>query len=180
MIQEQDRERIFAITNYAWSGVYSDDHTAADVLRVDCVKLTRPSPFGGLSTHVDDTYFHWLVFLGTDGKDPCRGVAVATDDPGERAILHRNTDAPRVLESYDDYRDTEMERPPHCDPRVLHAFGECKVCDEHARSAQFARKVQGVSFTGQTGGRWPCPGDVARPNKSNQVWGGNRPWKGEV
>lgn len=170
MIIEADRERIFGIMNCYWSGAYSDRFTADDVVSVDCVKYTRPST--PLNTP-PALYFHWRVMLGGD-ESQCV-VAVATDEPGEREILHRNTGAPSVPATYEQYQELGL-CPPHCDPRVLHAPNTCTVCDEHASGAQALRAMHDVSCTGKTDRRWPCPADVARPNEQNQIWMGNRPW----
>ena len=164
-IRDEDRERVFGIMNHQWHGIYSDEYSGAHIDGVDCVRYTRPFP------HPDgrDTYYHWVVVMG-DG----RSVAVATDDPGERLILHSCTEAPFLPVSYEDYEELEM-RPPHCDPRVVHAPKQCKICDEHAGFVQSLRDLHDVSFTGKTDRRWPCPADVARPNGQNQVWFGNQP-----
>ena len=70
---------------------------------------------------------------------------------------------------------------PHCDPRVLHAPGECQTCDEYAGDLQEIRKVWGINFTGhhevQTDNGTsllPCPAEVARPLEVINAWGRNR------
>ncbi len=68
-----------------------------------------------------------------------------------------------------------IPRFPHCDPRVLHAPGECVYCDAHP-SWQALRKTWGVRFTGHTdGGELPCPADLARGLAGAHSWPGNRP-----
>ena len=81
---------------------------------------------------------------------------------------------------------------PHCDPRVLHAPGECKYCDEYPE-AQQKRVDEGIAFTGQSvnvvdqladvldDGKpkptKPCPADEARGLGRAHRWGGNAPSK---
>lgn len=62
---------------------------------------------------------------------------------------------------------------PHCDQRILHAPGECEVCD-HFKEWQDLRIAWGVAFTGWTpeGTELPCPADHARGEK-HQKWPGN-------
>lgn len=70
-------------------------------------------------------------------------------------------------------------RFPHCDPRVLHAPGECEYCDRNPK-AQGDRLAKSVNFTGkQEPGLEPCPSDAARGVGGAHVWGGNRP-NGEI
>lgn len=66
-------------------------------------------------------------------------------------------------------------RPPHCDQRVLHAPGECEVCDL-CPELQAERDALDVCFSGKTDRRWPCPADEAR-GAAHQRWHGNRPWR---
>lgn len=70
---------------------------------------------------------------------------------------------------------------PHCDPRVLHAPGECEFCDKHDEW-QALRMAWGIAFTG-----WepdpekkelPCPANFARGDKC-QIWPGNKPQKSQ-
>lgn len=68
---------------------------------------------------------------------------------------------------------------PHCDARVLHAPGECAVCDLHVDD-QRQRISAGIAFTGHAPkiGEEPCPADLARPPGSSGWhgrWGGNVP-----
>ena len=69
---------------------------------------------------------------------------------------------------------------PHCDQRILHAPGECEVCDLHP-IWQDLRIAWGVAFTGYTpeGTELPCPADYARGDNHTK-WGGNKPWTKEV
>ena len=71
---------------------------------------------------------------------------------------------------------------PHCDARILHAPGECDVCDEYSSDLQEVRKVWNIAFTGHKpeGIQTPCPADLARGPESYNQWGGNVPQKGEV
>lgn len=62
---------------------------------------------------------------------------------------------------------------PHCDPRILHAPGECQHCDTHS-DWQALRVAWGIAFTG-----WlpdekelPCPADNARGD-NHKKWYGN-------
>jgi len=77
---------------------------------------------------------------------------------------------------------------PHCDPRVLHAPGECEYCD-HYPEWQQERVENKVLFTndprnaelvdaflkvGRLEGEFvPCPGMLARGD-AIKIWGGNR------
>lgn len=62
---------------------------------------------------------------------------------------------------------------PHCDPRIVHAPGECQYCDESGLQA--VREAWGMAFTGhQEAGKIPCPGETARGMESLNKWGGNR------
>jgi len=66
---------------------------------------------------------------------------------------------------------------PHCEPRVLHAPGECKFCDLHP-DWQELRKTWGISFTGHSHEditKISCPAESARGMHSINAWGGNRP-----
>lgn len=73
-----------------------------------------------------------------------------------------------------------MVTAPHCDPRVLHAPGECRFCDAHPEW-QEARRLWGIAFTGQEsdqegeGPDLPCPSDLRRGTGGAHVWYGNRP-----
>lgn len=65
---------------------------------------------------------------------------------------------------------------PHCDPRILHAPGECDVCDRYS-DWQLLRQMWGIAFTGYIpeNKELPCPADFARGD-SHKLWYGNRPW----
>lgn len=72
----------------------------------------------------------------------------------------------------------EGEIFPHCDPRVLHAPGQCRICDEYAPKAQKDRVRRMINFTGEsTRGLQPCPSDQARGVGGAHVWHGNTPKK---
>lgn len=66
---------------------------------------------------------------------------------------------------------------PHCDPRVLHAPGECQYCDMHP-DWQKLREVWSICFTGyepeEDKKELPCPAWFARGDNC-QKWGGNVP-----
>jgi hypothetical protein len=64
---------------------------------------------------------------------------------------------------------------PHCDPRVLHAPGECNYCDKHGEW-QALRIAWGVTFTGYEPdiGEVPDPATLNRPVKTIEKWPGNR------
>lgn len=66
---------------------------------------------------------------------------------------------------------------PHCDPRILHAPGECEVCDKHFEWQQL-RNMWGIAFTGYEpeGIELPCPADHARGDQHTQ-WEGNQALK---
>jgi hypothetical protein len=73
-----------------------------------------------------------------------------------------------------------IKQYPHCDPRVLHAPGECKYCDMHPEW-QDLRETWGINFTGKAEvGLDPCPADKARPHGKSQVWLGNKPMTPEL
>ena len=62
---------------------------------------------------------------------------------------------------------------PHCDPRILHPRGECKVCDDSGLHA--VRDAWGMCYTGQVErGKLPCPADRERTQASQNSWPGNR------
>ncbi len=62
---------------------------------------------------------------------------------------------------------------PHCDGRILHAPGECEVCDKFPL-LQKVRKAWGINSTGQSDPeRQPCPADATRGD-THQKWPGNR------
>ncbi len=67
---------------------------------------------------------------------------------------------------------SEILQFPHCDPRILHAPGECEFCDYHPEW-QALRKAWGISFTGHLDKSMiPCPADLARGDL-HQRWPGN-------
>lgn len=63
---------------------------------------------------------------------------------------------------------------PHCDPRVLHAPGQCEFCDRHPEW-QAMRLVCGICYTGYVpdGTELPDPATHARGARLN-AWYGNR------
>jgi hypothetical protein len=68
---------------------------------------------------------------------------------------------------------TERIQFPHCDPRILHAPGECKYCDESG--LQEVREAWNIAFSGQVvRGKTPCPADQARGSNSYNRWPGNQ------
>lgn len=99
------------------------------------------------------------------------------DDMGERydAIIRQY---PEV--EWDHWRTGRYHTEdgiPHCDQRVLHAPGECAVCDLYPQR-QIARVNEQVAFSGHKPrpGQTPCPADEARPPGTpawHGRWGGN-------
>lgn len=73
-------------------------------------------------------------------------------------------------------QDDSRAYAPHCDPRVLHAPGECVYCD-HYPDWQNYRQVAHIAFTNHPAedGQGPCPADAVRGVGGAHVWGGNRP-----
>ena len=73
--------------------------------------------------------------------------------------------------------------PPHCDPAILHAPGECKFCDE-LPDWQALRQLWGICYTGHTPEiannglvvyeQIACPSDIRRPGGSASRWPRNR------
>lgn len=65
--------------------------------------------------------------------------------------------------------------PPHCDPRILHAPGDCEYCDKHPEW-QALRLAWGIAFTGfePEGTELPDPATHAR-GEAHCVWPGNKP-----
>lgn len=64
---------------------------------------------------------------------------------------------------------------PHCDSRILHAPGECEVCDNYS-DWQELRKVWKINFTGHHDqGLQVCPAELARPIETIEKWYGNVP-----
>ena len=63
---------------------------------------------------------------------------------------------------------------PHCDPRILHAPGECEFCDRRSEW-QALRVAWGIAFTGwePEGNELPCPADYARGD-THKLWHGNQ------
>lgn len=76
--------------------------------------------------------------------------------------------------------------PPHCDPAILHAPGECQFCDD-LPEWQALRQLWGICFTGHepiiiNGPMYAyeliaCPSDIRRP--AGSIWSGNRADPGE-
>lgn len=62
---------------------------------------------------------------------------------------------------------------PHCDPRILHAPGECKFCDVYP-NWQELRQYWGIAFTGYEpeGTELPDPATHVRGDNANK-WQGN-------
>lgn len=80
--------------------------------------------------------------------------------------------------------DDEGVTFPHCDSEVLHAPGECAVCDLYPGRQQ-ARVNGRVAFSGHdpVPGQDPCPADERRPKDSvswHGHWGGNAQLGGPV
>jgi hypothetical protein len=76
-----------------------------------------------------------------------------------------------------------INRFPHCDPRILHAPGECGYCDSRPEW-QDLRKAWQIAFTGHKPEALaeprhltleqvlPCPADFIRGD-THIMWGGN-------
>lgn len=64
-------------------------------------------------------------------------------------------------------------QPAHCDPRVLHAPGECEFCDKLPQ-LQALRQIWGIAYTNYEpdAGELPCPANHARGDIVNK-WAGN-------
>lgn len=77
----------------------------------------------------------------------------------------------------EDHVRSHIGQFPHCDPRVLHAPGECEFCDKHP-IWQALRLAWGIAFTGfePDDKELPDPATHARGASVN-LWGGNRPSK---
>lgn len=101
------------------------------------------------------------------------------DDFGDRfdAIIRSYTE-----DEWDRWRPPHYEAHPdgfpHCDDRILHAPGECSVCDLYPVK-QKGRVAARIAFTGHTPvpGQDPCPADEARPPGTDR-WHGY--WHGNV
>lgn len=66
---------------------------------------------------------------------------------------------------------------PHCDPRILHAPGECDVCDLHPEWQEL-REVWCINFTGKRDcEKTSCPAEVYRNKSTIEAWPDNRPYK---
>lgn len=67
----------------------------------------------------------------------------------------------------------KIEQFPHCDPRILHAPGECTYCDKHPEW-QALRDAWSIAFTNYEpeGKELPCPAVHARGDVVNG-WVGN-------
>lgn len=84
-------------------------------------------------------------------------------------------------------RMEHIKQFPHCDPRILHAPGQCEFCDKYP-VWQELREMWRIAFTGETpvelrgvgqnhdGPVLPCPADYTRGN-SHTKWTGNLPFK---
>lgn len=66
---------------------------------------------------------------------------------------------------------------PHCDPRILHAPGECIVCDQSG--LQVIRDAWNINFTTakQDTKKSPCPAIRDRGLEGCLAWTNNRPRK---
>lgn len=71
-------------------------------------------------------------------------------------------------------------RFPHCDHRIVHAPGECNICDEYSPMLQYIREMYNINYTGHhdivnsRGEQMlPDPAEVARPLSIINRWGGN-------
>jgi hypothetical protein len=66
---------------------------------------------------------------------------------------------------------------PHCDPKILHAPGECEYCDEH-NDWQHLRELWGIAFTGyepdESKKELPDPATFVRGFANCNSWWGNK------
>lgn len=73
--------------------------------------------------------------------------------------------------------DRERAYAPHCDPRVLHAPGECKHCDKYP-DWQGVRELWVINFTRHRDPeKLVCPAETRRTVGVIELWGGNVPAK---
>lgn len=62
---------------------------------------------------------------------------------------------------------------PHCDMRILHAPGQCDVCDQYPRWKAL-REIWNVNYTNQNNPKkTKCPAEAIRGDLVNH-WHGNR------
>lgn len=67
---------------------------------------------------------------------------------------------------------------PHCDGRVLHAPGECTVCDKFPELQHVRSVWWGINFTGHNDpDKLTCPAELARSLETINRWYGNVPQK---
>lgn len=73
-------------------------------------------------------------------------------------------------------RPPEVERYPHCDPRVLHRPGSCEYCAMPEFAALHAyHDAHRINCTGERDPKKrPCPAELARPLDRINRWPGNR------
>lgn len=69
----------------------------------------------------------------------------------------------------------ERAAAPHCDELILHAPGECDVCDQYP-DWQRLRRMWGVAFTGHEpiGNELGCPAERRRRYSILNLWPGNK------
>lgn len=91
--------------------------------------------------------------------------------PGAVPSPSAGTKVARITEAAGEYRVHYPDGAPHCDQRMLHAPGDCVVCDYYP-DRQALRVMWGIAFTGRPeDGMFPCPFDVTRGTSS---WPGNQ------
>lgn len=63
---------------------------------------------------------------------------------------------------------------PHCDFAMVHAPGECGICDEIAFGLQWLRLINRTNYTGHHDPELaPCPSEIFRSFDVANVWQGN-------
>lgn len=121
------------------------------------------------------------VTMGPDGiYRPVADTVTAGSRPmtvGSDGIYRGWANANTALSAHSTARP--MFTPPHCDPRVLHAPGECTYCDAQPL-AQDLRRWWGIAFTGHGPevDELPCPSNTLRDQETIDRWPGNRPGGG--
>lgn len=137
---------------------------------------------------------HWRRLAGADVGEAIeqyrRPIAYTPDDePGSGTVPGTSG---HELEAARELLERERAYAPHCDPRILHAPGDCWACDLYP-DWQALRVKWGIAFTGhqpevvrQTADsqvipvnvrrELPCPADFNRPPDSpsdHRQWGPN-------
>lgn len=81
----------------------------------------------------------------------------------------------RLPQDYEDVLVTHLGKHPHWDLAILHAPGECQMCD-YVPDLQEWREAHRINFTGRdVAGFAPCWSLVGRTLDECYTWRGNRP-----